>query len=173
MPSGLFPPQAERRAQTEECNAGRYERRSLRAREVTAETLGFPFAAQVAELSRWRAEDQAEPERVYLVTSLPARELDAVALLNRKRDYWSIENGFHQRLDGAGREDLSRVRTPNNAWVLALFRRWAVTVATTWITQQRNARLATTQGFHDHMRRNRCQAAFATALRKSATYDSG
>jgi hypothetical protein len=169
---GLFPPQPDATAQTEERNAGRYERRRLRVREVTAETVGFPFAAQVGELCRWRAEDQAEPERVYLITSAPASELSPQALLAHKRNYWSIENGLHQRLDGAGREDTSRVRLRNNAWVLALFRRWALSVANAWIAREKNLRWATTQGFYDAMRRNRCRDALATLFRKSARYDS-
>ncbi len=135
--------------------------------------MGFPFAAQVAELCRWRAEDQREPERVFLITSYPASELNPASFLKLKRDYWSIENGLHQRLDGAGREDLSRVRTRNNAWVLALFRRWAISVANLWMARQPNPRWATTQGFHDAMNRNRHRDAFATLFRKSTTYDSG
>lgn len=144
----------------------------LRAREVSAETVGFPFAAQAAELRRWRAEDQREPEYVYLLTSYPAGELNAETFLRLKRDYWSIENGLHQRLDGAGREDVSRVRKRRNAWNLALFRRWAISVANAWMATQTNPRWATTQGFYDSMRSNRCLNAFATAFRKSTTYNS-
>jgi hypothetical protein len=95
------------------------------------------------------------------------------AFLRHKRNYWSIENGLHQRLDGAGREDFSRVRTPRHAWTLALFRRWAISLANVWIAKTSNARWATTQGFHDAMRRNRCRDAFFTLFRKSTTYDSG
>lgn len=135
--------------------------------------MGFPFAAQLGELCRWRAEDQREPERVFVITSCPATELGAASLLTFKRDYWSIENGLHQRLDGAGREDRSRVRLRNNAWVLALFRRWAVSLANHWMAQQSNPRSATTQGFHDAMRRDRCRLAFLTLTSKSTTYDSG
>jgi hypothetical protein len=139
---------------------------------VSAESVGFPFVAQVAELRRWRAEEQREPEYVYLLTSYPANELSAERFLRLKRDYWSIENGFHQRLDAAGREDLSRVRKRRNAWNLALFRRWAISVASQWIAAQTNPRWATTQGFYDTMHSNRCKNAFATAFRKSTTYNS-
>ena len=135
--------------------------------------MGFPFVAQLGELCRWRAEDQREPERVFVITSYPADELNPAAFLRLKRDYWSIENGLHQRLDGAGREDRSRVRLHNNAWVLALYRRWAVSVANVWIARQSNPRRATTQGFHDAMRHDRSRDAFATLFRKSTTYDSG
>lgn len=132
--------------------------------------MAFPFAAQVAELCRWRLPGQKEPERVYLLTSLPASELSADALLKLKRDYWGIENGLHQRLDGAGREDFSRVRLRHNAWVLSLFRRWAVSVAAAWISRQSNPRRATTQGFFDAMRRNHAQGAFNLIRRRSPTF---
>jgi hypothetical protein len=170
---GLFPPRPEPVVQTEERNAGRYERRTLRARPVSAETVGYPFAAQVAELCRWRAESPPEPERVYLITSFPAPELAPDRFLRLKRDYWSIENGLHQRLDGAGREDLSRVRTRAHAWSLGLFRRWAISLANAWIASQSNPRWATTQGFYDAMRRNRAQEAFRTVFRIPSGYDSG
>lgn len=106
---------------------------------------------------------QREPERVFVITSYPDNELNAASFLTLKRDYWSIENGLHQCLDGAVPEDRSRVRLRNNAWVRALFRRCAISVANQ----------ATTQGFHDMIRRNRGRMAFFTLFRTSSHYDSG
>ena len=143
-----------------EGNCGRFERREIRVRTTSGPSACFPFAAQCAELKRWRTAGQKAPEIVYLLTSFPSAELSAERCLQLKRAYWSIENGAHQRLDGAAQEDKSRVRLARHAWTLGLFRRWSISLARAWINQQPNPRLATTQGFFDAMRQNRCRRAF-------------
>ena len=47
--------------------------RTLVARDISAETAGFPFAAQAARVHRQRADGSAET--VELITSRPARQL--------------------------------------------------------------------------------------------------
>ena len=65
-----------------------------------------------------------ESTPLLLLTSAPAERWNARALLKARRDYWGIESTFHQRLDETLDEDRSRVRTPNAAHALGLFRRW-------------------------------------------------
>ena len=50
-----------------------------------------------------------------------------------KRGYWVIESRLHHALDISLDEDRSRVRQPNAALVLGLFRRLVVSVANAWL----------------------------------------
>jgi hypothetical protein len=70
---------------------------------------------------------------VYLISSLTLAELDAAGLLKLKRGYWVIESRLHHALDVTLGEDQSRVRAPNAAFVLSLFRRVVVSCAQVWI----------------------------------------
>jgi hypothetical protein len=60
-------------------------------------------------------------------------QLDARGWLTLKRGYWVIESRLHHALDVSLDEDRSRVRHPNAALVLGLFRRLVVSVAQTAI----------------------------------------
>jgi predicted transposase YbfD/YdcC len=46
-----------------------------------------------------------------------------------KRDYWGIESKLHYRLDNVLDEERSRVRNPNAALILGMFRRVVVSFA--------------------------------------------
>jgi len=56
-----------------EKNKGAQESRTLESRPVTAEDIGFPFAAQAAQLTRQRA--GRKDETVGLITDLRSDEL--------------------------------------------------------------------------------------------------
>ena len=56
-------------------------------------------------------------------------ELDALGWIKLKRGYWVIESRLHHALDVSLDEDRSRVRNPNAALVLGMFRRLVVSVA--------------------------------------------
>ncbi len=56
------------------------------------------------------------------------------------------------------------MRTPDNVLNLAMFRRLAVVLASAWCGRQRNARLATTNGFIDSMSTNHARRALSLAL---------
>ena len=151
-----------------EINRSRPEARSLQRWDVTAAAVGFPHAQQAAELRRFvdrplkpNAKKEPEVELEFLLTSLPAAQLDVTAMLRLDREYWGIENGLHLRLDGAGQEDKSRVRSRRSAFNLCLFRRAATTFAVHWIQRQPNPRLATTQGFYDEMSAKGHRKAFS------------
>lgn len=147
------------------------EARYLRRFEVTAEQVGFPFAAQAAILKRAtdrpdKKDDDLEVE--FLITSHPGNQWNAEKLLQTDRHYWGIESGLHHRLDVSALEDKSRVHRPTNAWNLALFRRAANSFAVHWIQRMPNPRQATTPGFYDHMTANGHRKAFSlVTVRKS------
>ncbi len=88
-------------------------------------------------MARWRRrvrrQGQKTTETVYLISSLTLEQLDALGWIKLKRGYWVIESRWHHALDGSLDEDRSRVRHPNAALVLGMFRRLAVSVAQTAI----------------------------------------
>lgn len=159
-------------AQCTELNKGRMETRTVACFAVSPEQVSFPFAQQGAKAQQ-AFDDPRKPQasfkQFFLLTTHEPTHYDATALLDDKRGYWGIENGLHQRLDGAALEDKSRVRTLNSAWNLAMFRRLSVSFAVHWIRHQSDPRQATLSGFHDAMKANRCRTAFSlvTALHPS------
>ena len=129
-----------------ECNHGHLERRAVAVRSVSAETIGFPHAAQVARLERTRVHGRTGAkthEVVWLVTSLTAEQAGPERLLALARAYWGIENGAHQRLDVSADEDRCRVRHPVAGLVLGWLRRAVLGEYAAWARRQRRARDAT------------------------------
>lgn len=105
-------------------------------REVTPEQVGFPGARTIARLRRRvRRNGQKTTETVYLISSLTLDQLDALGWIKLKRGYWVIESRLHHALDVSLDEDRSRVRNPNAALILGMFRRLAVSVAQAAIAQ--------------------------------------
>lgn len=105
-------------------------------REVTPEQVGFPGARSIARLRRRvRRHGKLSTESLYLISSLPLEQLDALGWLKLKRGYWVIESKLHHALDVSLDEDRSRVRHLNAALVLGMFRRLVVSVAQTAIAQ--------------------------------------
>ncbi|NLC81750.1 MAG: hypothetical protein GX748_11255 [Lentisphaerae bacterium] len=150
-----------------ELNRGRREARAAAGFDVLPTQAGFPFAAYAAKVSRawdWpNQSNEAHYEQVWLLAS--REQTTAKRLLGDIRLYWRIEGVLHQRLDCSRLdEDRSRVRTPDNVLNLAMFRRLAVALATAWCGRQRNARLATTNGFIDAMAADNARRAMAMAL---------
>ena len=68
---------------------------------LTPEQIGFPHVMQLARLDRVRqlSPGRQEAETVWLITSLTPDQADSLRLLELARQYWSIENGTHYRLD--------------------------------------------------------------------------
>lgn len=157
-----------------EINRGRPEARSLLRYDITPEQASFPCAAQAAKMKRFiDRPSKKSPQKVeceYLLTSLSHSELNAEQMLKLDRDYWGIESGLHQRLDVSAMEDKSRIRTPEAAFNLSLFRRAAISFAIYWIQRQPDKRLATTTGFYDAMRANGCRKAFSLVTTKHPSW---
>jgi hypothetical protein len=82
---------------------------------------------------RVRRRGKKTTETVYLISSLTLEQLDARGWIGLKRGYWVIESRLHHALDISLDEDRSRVRQPNAALVLGLFRRLVVSVANAWL----------------------------------------
>jgi len=117
-----------------EKNKGAWESRTLEARAVPAENIGFPFAAPAAQLTRQRAGRQ--DETVGLITDLGSDELTPHQWLQANRQGWGIENGSHQRLDVSLHDDRCRVRSPNGLWILGMMRRLVVSLFMEWRHRQ-------------------------------------
>ena len=130
---------------------------------VTPEAVCFPAAAQAIELRRLVVErgKKRESPPLLLLTSAPPGRWNARALLHARRDYWGIESTFHQRLDATLDEDRSRVRTPNAAHALGLFRRLVVSVGHAWLEQaHKKNRRASLRTFVTHLRVHGARRAF-------------
>lgn len=113
----------------------------LDCQETTPEQAGFPGARLIARLTqRVRRHGKKSTETVYLISSLTLEQLDAAGWIKLKRGYWVIESRLHHALDVSLDEDRSRVRNPNAALVLGLFRRLVVSVAQTAIAQVQTQR---------------------------------
>jgi predicted transposase YbfD/YdcC len=121
----------------------------LIAQPTTPEQVGFPAAAQIGLYTSRRGKD-GEAETVGLISSASADTLPIEAFLAGKRRYWTIENGLHQRLDGAANEDRSRVRTGTAPRVLAMFRRLPFGFYTRWAAR-RKPRQRSLQWYYDAM----------------------
>jgi hypothetical protein len=154
-----------------ELNCGRIEARAIDAFDVCSQQVCFPYANKAAMLMQ-RTDPGKDPKTDGIVFLLSSRSgLSADELLKLKRDYWDIENGAHQRLDGSRlQEDKSRVRNRNAATNLGLFRRTALSLARHWIARQYDPRKATTNGFLGTMARHNSDLAFRIALSKKASW---
>jgi hypothetical protein len=132
-----------------ELNKGCLESRTLEARPVAAENIGFPFAAQAALLVRQHA--GRKNEMVALITSLPPEELSAAQWLQANRQAWGIENGLHQRLDVSLNDDRCRVRSPKGLWIMGMFRRLTNSLLVEWLHRQPKPQHKSTTDFHTYM----------------------
>lgn len=137
-------------------NCGRHETRFIETTPVSATSVSFPFAAQAGRLSTRveRRSGEVSENTIILLTSVEPARMSAGQMLALRRDYWGIETGLHSRLDVSAQEDKSRVRLRNNAMVLAVLRRLSVSIASAWITRQREThpRKANLPGFFEAMR---------------------
>lgn len=90
---------------------------------------------------------------MWLITSLSPQQAAPARLLALARQYWSIENGTHQRLDVSSGEDRCRVRHPVAATVLGILRRAVQGEYRAWARRQRKARDSTCPAFQEKMGR--------------------
>jgi len=122
---------------------------------VTPAQMGFPHVLQLARLERIRVlkGGKQETETVWLITSLSPDQANAARLLELARQYWSIENGLHYRLDVSSAEDRCRVRHPVAATVLGILRRAIQGEYRDWARRQRRPRDRTCPVFKEKMSR--------------------
>lgn len=155
-----------------ELNRGRVEMRFISGCEPTdPEQAGFPSARQVASLTRLiLREDKMSKETVHLITSLEAGQASGKDLKKIKRDYWGIESKLHYRLDNVLDEDRSRVRNPNAALVLGMFRRVVVSLAIPWSREKMKTNKRTsTRNFLEHLNADNHRRAFDLVTSKVPT----
>ena len=117
--------------------------------------MGFPHVLQVGRIDRIRElkGGKQEVETVWLITSLSSDQASAARLLELARQYWSIENGLHHRLDVSAAEDRCRVRHPVAATVLGVMRRAIQGEYRDWARRQPRARESTGPAFKEKMSR--------------------
>lgn len=132
-----------------EKNRGCLENRTIETRSLAPETIGFPFAAQAARISRQHI--GRKDQTVALVTSLGPQQLSPSDWLASNRQGWGIENGLHQRLDVSLNDDRCRVRSTNGLWIFGMFRRLAVSLFMQWRTHQPNGHWKSFTDFHSFM----------------------
>ncbi len=117
--------------------------------------MSFPHVLQLARLDRIRVlqSGQQEVETVWLITSLSPEQASAARLLELARQYWSIENGLHYRLDVSAGEDRCRVRHPVATTVLGILRRAVQGEYRAWARRQPKRRERTCPAFREKMSR--------------------
>ena len=142
-----------------EQNKGVCESRTLESRPVTAEDVGFPFAAQAARVLRQHA--GRKDEMVGLITDHAPQDLPARAWLRANRHGWGIESGTHQRLDVSLNDDRCRVRSTNGLWILGMLRRLTISLYMHWRQQQPNPRWLWFTDFQTAMGEDNLAKAFA------------
>jgi hypothetical protein len=131
-----------------EWNKGRLESRTIQTLPTTGETIGFPFAEQIAHLRRQSTSRNGEV--VSLVTSLAPARLNAQDWLKNNRLAWVIENGLHLRLDVSQNDDGCRIRTPKGLWIMGRFRRLANSLFAHGQSQPPKPQYKTTTDFQAH-----------------------
>jgi len=147
-----------------EKNKGRAENRAIRTAQVSAEDVGFPFAAQAARLCRQTQGRQ--DELVALITSAPPERLNAQQWLQLNRQGWDIESGLHQRLDVSYNDDRCRVQNPKTMLILGMYRRLANSLFMEWRQKQPRPEHLTTTDFQTRMTEEHCVKAIRFVLAK-------
>lgn len=87
--------------------------------------LDFPYAAQVARITRHRktvATGERSRETVYAITDLPSRRADPQRIAEIVQAEWGIENKIHYVRDVTFGEDASRIRTGHGPQNMATLR---------------------------------------------------
>jgi hypothetical protein len=136
---------------------------------VSAETVGFPMAAQAAQLIRQSG--RRKKERVGLISSLEPERLKAMDWLKLNRLGWGIESGLHQRLDVSKNDDLCRIRNTNGIWVFGMFRRLGVSLFMEWRAQQKHPQYKTLTDFHAELQEDNLKKAMSLATAKRPSLD--
>ena len=123
------------------------------ARTIEPKELGLAGAVQIARVDR-QIGAKGQLTRTWLVTSLGPAQLSPPQWLDREQGRWGIEIRNHYPLDVTHREDESRVRHPNAASVLGLFRRLSNTFKQLW-AKGRPKRQATSRDWIEENHFNR------------------
>ena len=110
-------------------------------------------AVQIARVDR-RIGAQGELHQTWLSSSRAQPQLNEKQWLGLEQQRWGIENRTHHTLDVTHREDESRVRQPNAASVLGIFRRLSNALKQAW-AKGRPKRAATSRDWIEENQLNR------------------
>ena len=122
-------------------------------RTIEPKELGLAGALQIARVDR-QIGAQGELTSTWLVSSRDQRELGPGQWLHLEQQRWGVENRTHHTLDVSHREDESRVRHPNAASVLGIFRRVSNALKQAW-ARGRPKREATSRDWIEENQFNR------------------
>ena len=108
---------------------------------------------QIARIDR-QIGAKGKLHQTWEVTCRPKAQLNEAQWLAVDQQRWGIENRTHHTLDVTHREDESRVRQPNAASVLGIFRRVSNALKQAW-TKGRPKRAATSRDWIEENHFNR------------------
>jgi predicted transposase YbfD/YdcC len=120
---------------------------------IEPKQLGLAGALQVARVDR-QIGAQGPLTQTWLAASRAQGQLSDTEWLRLEQQRWGIENGTHHTLDVTHREDESRVRQPNAASVLGIFRRLSNAFKQVW-AKGRPKREATSRDWTEENQFNR------------------
>jgi predicted transposase YbfD/YdcC len=135
---------------------GRREYRALVAHTIEPKELGLAGALQIARVDR-QIGARGKVTRTWLVASRTGQQLNEAQWLRLEQQRWGVENRTHHTLDVTYREDQSRVRQPNAASVLGIFRRLSNAFKQLWASG-RPKRQATSADWIEENLSNRWRA---------------
>lgn len=122
-------------------------------RTIEPKELGLAGAVQIARIDR-QIGARGKLTQTWEVTSRTEARQNAAQWLTVDQQRWGIENRTHHTLDVTHREDESRVRQPNAATVLGIFRRVSNALKQAW-AKGRPKREATSRDWTEENHFNR------------------
>ena len=126
------------------------------AKTIEPKELSLAGALQIARVDR-KIGTRGDLKRTWLVASRTSRQLAESDWLHLEQQRWGLENRTHHTLDVTHREDQSRVRQPNAASVLGIFRRLSNAFKHVW-AKGRPKRQATSADWIENNLSNRWPA---------------
>jgi predicted transposase YbfD/YdcC len=120
---------------------------------IEPKQLGLAGALQLARVDR-QIGAKAKITQTWLTASLAQDQLSDAEWLRLEQQRWGVENRTHHTLDVTHREDESRVREPNAASVLGIFRRLSNAFKQVW-AKGRPKREATSRDWTEENHFNR------------------
>ena len=101
------------------------------AKTIEPKELGLAGALQLARVDR-QIGANGQLTQTWLAASRAKGQLGESQWLTIEQQRWGVENRTHHTLDVTHREDESRVRQPNAAAVLGIFRRLSNALKQVW-----------------------------------------
>ena len=126
------------------------------AKTIEPKELGLAGALQIARIDR-QIGAKGKLTSTWLCASRGSGQLSEQEWLRLEQQRWGIENRTHHTLDVTHREDESRVRQPNAATILGLFRRLSNAFKHVW-AKGRPKREATSRDWIEENQFNRWSA---------------